>query len=154
MPAPTTPNVDQGFMNLRCLVQKGLITDAEYQEISGIARNLAGESSELLKVLVALNVKQTATQSEDTTSTPISSEAVNVTHATAVELTPPASARYAVITPLGNAILFRMDGNDPTDGAGHYGPMNENLKIGQLDAIRMIAYDTSAAASVFVTYYP
>lgn len=144
----------QTFLNLECIAGKGLVSEEESNLLQGIAVRFPSNQTDLLKALLAVTLLQGNTLPLEVSGTPISSEAITTDEVTPVSLTIPTGARYAVITPLNNSALFRIDGPDPDATHGHVLLQNQNAQIANLTAIRLIAFDNSAAVNLFISYFP
>lgn len=68
-------------------------------------------------------------------------------------LTIPDGASSAVVTAVGDAILFRVDGTAPTSGNAHYAEENTNFLVGENELDNFKFIQASSGGSVFVTYY-
>jgi len=70
----------------------------------------------------------------------------------AVGLSPPTGAKFAIITPKSEAIRWRDDGTDPTAGAGMPIADGDSIwYIGNLGAIKII--EQAGSAELNVSYY-
>jgi hypothetical protein len=135
-------------MNVSCLVNAGVLSQAQADEFGKIIAQLPSGTSELLKMLNA----QLLSQENDPIILGV--ETLTKNNVTVGVLTPPAGATKAILSVYTNAIMYRLDANNPAGPAtGHHLAALATLEINELEGFRFVAFDNSASATIFVTYY-
>lgn len=140
-------------LNLDCLVANGLISQDEANKMESFVVKVTKGKSDLLSAILYKLIQSGSGFSEVTSSIPFESETISTDEVTVESLNIPAGATYAIVTPLGNAALFRMDGEDPSPTEAHYLCQNSNSPIRNLSQFRFIAFDDSNPVNLFVSYY-
>lgn len=135
-------------MNVSCLVTAGILSEAQADELGKIIGQLPSGTAELLKMLNA----QLLSQEND--STILGVETITKNNVTVGSLTIPAGATKAIFSVYANAIMYRLDADTPVGPTtGHYVAILGTLELNELEGFRFVAYDGSASATIFVTYY-
>jgi hypothetical protein len=134
-----------------CMEAAGLITDAQRAQLSKIATRLPQNNKDLLQVIAAASVARI--EGEQFFGSPIGSESITSSAFNDVKaLTVPEGATRAIVSVHENNIIFRMDGQDPTDTAGHIGSTGSNFSVGSLLDFRFVS-GVAGNAIIFVSYF-
>lgn len=131
--------------SLKCLLEKGKITQEQYNELVSLVA-ITGSLTDAL-ALSAL------------TSAPFRTDDVDAIDQTTPKsgLTDPTASK-AVLTAFGNDVLFTVVEGEEPDSASGFGHLlkegtNYTFTAAELTNLKMVAFDSSATASVTFTFY-
>jgi hypothetical protein len=136
-------------MNLTCLIDQGVITQAQANQLAKLLTELPAGESDLLKIIVA-----TGLVGEDVSLAPVilGVESITVNNVTAEPLIAiPEGATKAMATVYANAVYFRVDGGVPAVSVGHYAAALSTIEINNLANFQVIA--AAGSATIYLTYY-
>lgn len=137
------------YPEIQCMVTAGLISQEEGERLSKIWANLPFSEGGLLAIIAASLINN---GNNINFSDPISTESVSSTGLADVQsLTIPEGATKAVVTPYGNNIIYRIDGNDPAADSGHYLQVGINYIINDLSDFRFVS--EAGNATLFITFF-
>lgn len=140
------------YHQLKCLKDKGTITDAQFNVLANLVNSLPSSNGELLQVIAAASLVS-LDGSGNFAGIPIGVQSLMSTDATDIKsLTVPAGATRAVVSVHGNNIIFRTDGGNPAANVGHFGELGSNFVIGSLDNFKFVSQSTTDAHA-FISYY-
>jgi hypothetical protein len=140
------------YNQLKCMKDKGIITDAQFDLLAGLINSLPTSNGDLLQVIAAASLVS-LDGSGNFAGIPIGTESLMSTDATDVKsLTVPTGATRAVVSVHGNNIIFRTDGGAPAANTGHFGELGSNFIVGSLSDFKFVSQSTTDAY-IFVSYY-
>lgn len=135
-------------MNLNCLQELGILTAAQVAKLGPTMNQLPSGTSELLKLLNAQLL------SKENDGTIIGVQTLTKDNVTVGVLTIPDGATKAIITVYDNGITYRLDAGVPAGpSTGHYVSALATIELDELEGFRFVAYDNSASAKIYVTYF-
>lgn len=131
----------------KCLLDSGMITEEQYEAI--LKTSVTGEA-ELLRVIASMMISQNDLLSSPTV---LSIEEITVDNMTPASLTVPDTATGAVITVYDSAIVYRINGVNPTlPNGGHYAEILTTFEVSNPSGFRVLSASATDAI-LFITYF-